>query len=702
MARVGESLVSLARQLAGGIGAAVVTVALAHAGVLEPLETWALDRLFELRGARQPSAPIVIVTIDEASNTELHTQWPFPRAMHGAVLDRISAGGPLAIGVDLIFDRPSSRGLKDDRALSAAVARAGNVVLAAAPTVDPQTLQQQGISLKRIDENPPLPTIRQGAADVGSVNVFYDADGLIRRVPLRVGVGERTLPGFDAALHRIAARAGLVVAPLPAAAEVLINFRGGPRTFPWLPYYRVLRGEIRPEAFQGKIVLVGQASKALQDFHPTPFAGLDGMTGVEIHANALDTLVSGDAIREIPRWVATLVAVVTALLGSALVGRLRALRALGAAVLVWGILTLGAIAGFALGDVWMRGMAGTIALVLGYGSTVVEHFVREQREKRRLSRFFSPHVLRTVVRASDKLSSRRRLVTVLFSDLRGFTSISEKLQPEQVAAMLREYLTEMTEIVFDHDGTVDKYIGDCVMALYNVPSEDPEHAIKAVRTGLAFQERTLAAAARWEAKFGVRIRNGVGINTGEAIVGILGSRQRFEYTAIGDTVNLAARLESITKDYGASIIVSESTYEHVKGVVATRELGAVTVRGKSVPVKIYAVLATDVRKYPRAVLDAAAALTDAATGLVCRVGTVDISEGGLALADVPADWTVGSTVRLRLEKGALAIPVVAEGTIVWRRGAHAGVSFTAIEPESVPVVAEYVAGRKGPGPSTTR
>ena len=260
----------------------------------------------------------------------------------------------------------------------------------------------------------------------------------------------------------------------------------------------------------------------------------------------------------------------------------------------------------------------------------------------------------------------------------------------------------MTEIVFNHDGTVDKYIGDCVMALYNAPREDPEHAIKAVRTGLAFQERTLAAAARWEAKFGVRIRCGVGINTGEAVVGTLGSRQRFEYTAIGDTVNLAARLESITKDYGASIIVSESTYEHVKGVVATRELGAVTVRGKSVPVKIYAVLATDVRKYPRAVLDAAAALTDAATGLVCHVGTVDISEGGLALADVPADWTVGSTVRLRLEKGALAIPIVAEGTIVWRRGAHAGVSFTAIEPESVPVVAEYVAGRKGPGPSTTR
>src|SRR3989449_4188751 len=169
--------------------------------------------------------------------------------------------------------------------------------------------------------------------------------------------------------------------------------------------------------------------------------------------------------------------------------------------------------------------------------------------------------------------------------------------------MLREYLTEMTEIVFDHDGTVDKYIGDCVMALYNVPSEDPEHAIKAVRTGLAFQERTLAAAARWEAKFGVRIRNGVGINTGEAIVGIMGSRQRLEYTAIGDTVNLAARLESITKDYNSSIIISENTYDYIKGRFMTRELGAVTVKGKTRPVKIYAVLPADIRRHPRTALD---------------------------------------------------------------------------------------------------
>jgi len=257
--------------------------------------------------------------------------------------------------------------------------------------------------------------------------------------------------------------------------------------------------------------------------------------------------------------------------------------------------------------------------------------------------------------------------------------------------MLREYLTEMTEIVFKHGGTVDKYIGDCVMALYNVPFEDPEHAVKAVRTGLEFQERTLAAAARWEEKYGITIRNGVGINTGEAIVGTLGSLQRLEYTAIGDTVNLAARLESITKDYGVSIIISESTYERVKDLFPTRELGDVTVKGKTVPVKIYAVLPPDIRKYPRAVLDAGAVLTDAATGQICHVRTIDISGGGLALAGVPADWTIGAHVQIRLEGGALPKPILAEGTIAWRRGDDAGINFTAVESESV---AEYVAGQR--------
>jgi class 3 adenylate cyclase len=248
----------------------------------------------------------------------------------------------------------------------------------------------------------------------------------------------------------------------------------------------------------------------------------------------------------------------------------------------------------------------------------------------------------------------------------------------------------MTEIVFRHRGTVDKYIGDCVMAIWNAPFEDPEHAVNAVRTALDFQERTLAVSARWEEKLGGKIRNGCGINTGEAVVGTMGSRQRLEYTAIGDTVNLAARLESITKDYNASIIISESTYDYVKGAFMTRELGAVTVKGKTRPVKIFAVLPSDIRRHPRAALAAAATLTIAGLDERFEARTRDISESGIALVDVPESLDKGTTIEMRCEGGGLAAPIVAQGIIVWRRGSTVGVEFLDGAGDA-PAVSTYVA-----------
>jgi adenylate cyclase len=574
------------RRHLAGILAGVAVVLLVYLGWLEPLEHWSLDKLFERRGPRDPTVNVAIVTIDESSMAELDQQWPFPRAMHGKLISKIAEGRPLAIGIDVVFDAPSSRGAADDEALAAAVTHAGNVVLGAALLDDIQPFYV------RTTLNPPIPLIRAGAASVAPVNMLPDADGQVRRVPLWLSFDGERIPGLDAQLHGLMAKAGVRVAPLPNRRNVLINFRGGMRTYPWVSYYRVLRGEIPAEYWKDKIILVGPTSVFFHDVFTTAFAPSAEMPGVEIHAHALETLVRGDYIREVPEAVSTALAVVAALLGCALVVRLRALRALLAATALWAILTLAAFGGFVVAGWWMRGMAGTVALVLGYGGTVIEHFVREQRERKQLSRFFSPAVVREVVRHKDdgSLTTSRRLVTVLFSDIRGFTSLSEQLQPEQVAEMLREYLTEMTEIVFRYGGTVDKYIGDCVMALYNVPREDPKHAIKAVHTALEFQERTLAVSKRWEEKLGIAIRNGVGINTGEAVVGTLGSEQRLEYTAIGDTINLGARLESITKDYKTNIIISESTYELVKGHFVTKELGDVTVKGKTQPVKIYAVL----------------------------------------------------------------------------------------------------------------
>jgi adenylate cyclase len=400
-------------------------------------------------------------------------------------------------------------------------------------------------------------------------------------------------------------------------------------------------------------------------------------------------------VREVPVWVSTVLAVAAALMGAALVVRLHALRAFFTAVLLWLVLTIFAYVGFLYFDVWMRGMAGTVGLFLGYGATVIENFVREQREKRRLSQFFSPEVLREVVRHRDdnSLGSTRRLVTVLFSDIRGFTTLSERLEPEQVAEMLREYLTEMTEIVFRHGGTVDKYIGDCVMALYNAPFPDPDHAVKAVRTGLEFQEKTLEVSKRWEEKLGVQIRNGVGINTGEAVVGTMGSRQRLEYTAIGDTINLGARLESITKEYGIGIIVSEYTHKLLKDEFMTRELGEVIVKGKSQPVKIFGVLPASLRKHPRATLEAAASLTIIGAGESCVATTRDISEGGMAVGGVPEAWEPNTKVEVRCEGGLLPKPLTAQGVIAWRRDGLAGIKFTELDADAAPAVADYVSSR---------
>jgi adenylate cyclase len=580
----------VARKHLAGILAGIATVALVLAGALDGLEYWSLSQLFERRGVRPPASPIVIVTIDESTFAELDVQFPFPRAMHAELVSRIAAGKPLVIAFDVIFDTPSTA--SDDEALGDAIAAAGNVVLGAGIARDEQPVPGQSFGYERVTLNAPVRAIRRGAAGVAPVNMLQDPDGYVRRAPLRMQLGDQWIDGLDVQLHALVARAGRPVQPLPPGPNVLINFRGGRNTYPWISYYQVLRGEVPSEVFRDRIVLIGPTTEILHDQFQTPFARRGDMPGVEIHANALETLIRGNRIHEMPVATSTSLAAAAALVGSALVVRLRALRGLLAAAGLWAVLIAAAFIGFTFFDVWMRVMAPSLALVLGYGTNVLEAFVREQRERRRLSQFFSPAVVREVVRQKEEgsLSTSRRLVTVLFSDIRGFTSISEKIEPERVAEMLREYLSEMTEIVFKHGGTVDKYIGDCIMALYNVPFEDPEHAIKAVRTALEFQDRTLAVSRRWEAKLGITVKNGVGINTGDAVVGTLGSRQRLEYTAIGDAINLGSRLESLTKDYNTSIIISEFTYEHVKDHFVTKELGDVTVKGKSRPVKIYAVL----------------------------------------------------------------------------------------------------------------
>jgi adenylate cyclase len=646
-------------------------------GGLDDVERWGLNQQFEWRGPIKPKTPIVIVTIDEDDFTELGFQWPFPRALHAEMLDNISKGHPAAIGLDLVFPEPSSLGEADDKAMGEAVARAKNVVLGAAFT-EVRTILS-GYVVRREEFKVPVPAIRQGAVAFAFINYSPESDGFIREASLSREFSQETQFSLTYHLYKLGVKAGIPAAPLPTDMRFLINYRGGPKTFATISYYRlvsrhaperpgqVIEPEFDPEMFKDKIVLVGAYSPVLHDVFPTPFATSGNMPGVEIHANTLETLFQGIPLRKEPRWLTLILTLAAAPLAVWGTNRMRPLPAFGA--------IMGSVVGYALvtfaafkwGRVWMDIAPVPLVLGLGYGTTVVLNFIQEQREKRRLSRYFSPSVVREVIqhKEDEQLSSARRRMTILFSDIRGFTSISEKMSPEEVVGFLREYLTVMTDVVFKHGGTVDKYIGDAIMALFNAPFDQPDHAAEAVRTGLEFQERLRPLSTKFRAKYGIDLRCGVGIHTGDAVVGTIGSEQRLEYTAIGDTINLGSRLESITKDFHVSIIISESTNQELKDKFLTRYLGEVKVKGKEIPVKIYAVAEANSRKEARVPIEATLTILEDEVSIETQI--VDLSKGGVAVRNLPKLYTEGQELKLRLDLSGATKPVDLDAKVVWSK-----------------------------------
>jgi len=537
-----------------------------------------------------------------------------------------------------------------------------------------------GASFYKRALNPPIPEVR-GRAMFGSTDFDFDPDAFVRRASLTRSFQGRDWPCFDLLIYRLAAKAGLANGPLPPGNEVLINYRGGPATFPTIAYHRVVTGEVSPEVFRGKIVLVGATTPTLHDIFPTPFASKSSMPGIEIHANTLETLLQDVPLRRAPRL---LVPVLAVLAGAGAAWTTTALRPLPAFGIVAAILAAYVSAGhlaFLSGRYWVEVVPVPVALLVTYAGTVAKNFTQEQREKRRLSRFFSPAVVTEIIRHKDdaNLAANRRRMTVLFSDIRGFTSMSEKMQPEEVVTFLREYLTVMTEAVFKHGGTVDKYIGDAIMALYNVPFEAPDHALRAVRTALEFQERLQPLAERFAAEHGGKLACGVGIHTGDAVVGTIGSEQRLEYTAIGDTINLGSRLEGLTKDFSVPIIISEATYAEVRDHFGARDLGEVTVKGKAIPVKIYAVIPGEPRREPRHPMEGHVAISDGELTVVAEM--VDLSRTGLAVRAVPRHLDRGEIVTLKLTLGTFAEDVTIDrAEVIWARKDTAGLRFVDLSP----------------------
>jgi adenylate cyclase len=579
--------------LAGGLALTVWLLAagLMRATAWDDIELKLFDQLSVATGPGKSSLPVTIVGIDEASFAQINKRWPWPRDLHARLVDRLAASGAAVIAFDMIFAEASVPA--EDQALADAVGRAGNVVMASDHAYQETSLLRQWI---RVD---PLPELRRAGAVPGLATVTLDGDAVVRRMP----------DGEDIFWRRVIqtlmkARPGILEAEPGAPSRGYIRHLGPAHTFPYVSYYQVLAGDasLPPDFFQDQIVLIGrdvraspEAGAAQADMFATPFLGKSKLLtpGVEIHANIIENVLTGQTI-------------VRASTGQTLLFLTLALLLAVPALLrwhpvwsgLWFMMLLAQAGGlsywlFASRNFWLPAGSTLSALVALYLSMAVISYLTERRRGQQIKGAFAKYVSAQVVEQMIahpemlRLGGERRELTLLFSDLAGFTSISEKLPPDGVAKVINAYLTEMTRVILAEGGTVDKFIGDAVMAFWGAPLDDPEHALRATRAAIAMQEAMDGLQESYHAMGLGNVGLRIGLNTGPAAVGNMGSEDRFDYTALGDAVNLASRLEGVNKMYGTRILLSKTTEKLLGDAIKLRPVDRVRVKGKEEPIDIY-------------------------------------------------------------------------------------------------------------------
>lgn len=396
------------------------------------------------------------------------------------------------------------------------------------------------------------------------------------------------------------ARLGPVSIPLNNRGELLVNFYGPGYTFPHYSASALLHREVPENCLKDRLVVIGNTTMGLHDMRPTPFDPV--FPGVELHCTVMENVLQGQFLRRSERSAAMVD--MGGLLGLALLFLVVQSRLRGISLAVAVAAMLGGYVGithvfFLREGMWLNHVYPSLNLAVCYVGTTVHRYVKEERDKRKIRDTFSLYVHASVV--EDVLAHPERLrlggekkeLSVMFSDIRGFTTLSEKLPPEEIVPQLNDYLTRMTQVVFDHHGTLDKFIGDAIMAIFGAPVVQSDHAFRACATALDMIRTLRLLQQEWREKSLPALHIGVGINTGTMVVGNMGSERRFDYTVIGDNVNLASRLEGLTKMYGVNVIVSESTWEAAGGRFAGRELDVVRVKGKQRPVAIYQLVADE-------------------------------------------------------------------------------------------------------------
>ncbi|MBL0349001.1 MAG: CHASE2 domain-containing protein [Elusimicrobia bacterium] len=569
-------------------------------GFFDRLENASIDFRFAQRGLRPVDSRIALITINDDSLKKLGL-YPWPRDLHARLVQLLSRAGAAAVAFDVLFLEEDRKNPSGDAALGRTAAANGRVVFGSLIT------DFADGAPSKVDR--PIAALQNPRNGTGYVNVFPEKDGILRNAALWVSLEGRVLPSLSlAALAVVRQR---TVESLAAALEkrasgdwheMIVNFSGwnenaagSPSPYRYYPYADVLSGRTHPDAFKNKIVIVCGTATGL--FDNTAVPNLRNFPGPEFHANVLDNLLNGTYLRSPPAWWSLPVILLLGLvIGPWLAGlkTKRGATAVGAILIVYYALCQ---FGFNRFYYVFNFIVPLVALLATYGTMLFRRLLTEEKEKRRIKSMFgqyvSPKVIDILIRDSSrmKLGGEERHVTLFFSDIAGFTTVSEKLSPQELVAVLNDYLSTMTDVILDLDGTLDKFIGDAIMAFWNAPLDQPKHALLACRAAV----KQMALLPELHQRFGDKgwpvVEFRIGLNTGPAVIGNMGSTTHRNFTAVGDTVNLASRLEGANKMFGTRILISESTFQAAKDDVEVRELDFLRVKGKTQPIRVFELLA---------------------------------------------------------------------------------------------------------------
>jgi len=624
-----------------GLGGTVLAAVLWFFGVLDVFEAKTWDwRQRILAKPGSATTEVVLVLLDQNSldwaREENGLSWPWPRELYTFITNFCKRGGAKALGFDVLYLEPSKYGVYDDEAFGASVGDFGNFVGTvflgeetgsskswpddvAEPEIEIAGLDRwlesssvRGLGFPRASF--PIPELARNARFLANVHLDPDMDGIYRFGRLFQLFDGKTVPSLALALY-LAGKGGEhsiridgnnlqvdgYALPIDSQGSTILRYRGPSGMHSTYSAAAVIQSEIRmlsgekpvidPTVFKDRYVLFGFSAPGLHDLRSSPVAGV--YSGVEIHATMLDNLLSRDYMRQVPRGTMILIALLFTIVAGAVASSVSgALKNIVVYAVALPLPPLAALLFFSGGS-WLSLMFLEIAVIVTLAGAGLVNYATEGRQKRYIKsafkQYLSPDVIEQLIANPDrlKLGGERRELSIFFSDLQGFTGISEGLSPEELTALLNDYLSAMTDIIQDEGGTVDKYEGDAIIAFWNAPLDQEDHAVRAVRSALRCQSSRAEMRPAVRERIGKDLYMRIGLNTGPAVVGNMGSHNRFDYTMLGDAVNLAARLEGINKQFKTYTMISQSTLDQAGSAFPVRELSRVAVVGRKEPVTVY-------------------------------------------------------------------------------------------------------------------